>query len=178
MGVGLQFTRMDYGHQVLSEQSPERAVGGGAHGAVIIGQDLGGDDGLRAASEGGAILQEGFMGCGVGCQEDGRARAEVEGDDGAVVGAEDAEKGLDVGEVLGGLEEPEDVAEDGDGGRPWWELLLLQEAEEGMERSSDTERSEEEKPKVHGCIRTQINNGDFQQTTMVNFTYLYMGFFF
>ena len=47
-----------------------------------------------------------------------------------------------------------------------------------MERSSDTERSEEEKPKVHGYIRTQINNGDFQQTTMVNFTYLYMGFFF
>lgn len=49
----------------------------------------------------------------------------MEGDDGAVVGAEDAEKGLDVGEVLGGLEEPEDVAEDGDGGRPWWELLVL-----------------------------------------------------
>ena len=80
----------------MSEKLPERAVCGGADGAVVVGEDLGGHDGLRAAGEGGAAVEEGFVGGGAGGEEDGRAGTEVEGDDGAVVPAEGTEEGLDV----------------------------------------------------------------------------------
>ena len=45
---------------------------------------------------------------------------------------------------------PEEVFEDGDGGRVWQEVVLvLEQAEKYVDRCADESRGKEEKPKLH-----------------------------
>lgn len=73
---------------------------------LVAEEYFGGLEGRRAAGENSGVLDQGAVGCAVAGYEDGGSGPDVEGDDGAVLVAEAAEGGLQVGEVLGGLEEP------------------------------------------------------------------------
>jgi hypothetical protein len=109
--VGLDARRVeDLGGEVAAEDAPRGAVGGRADVVLVAGDDLTDGEGWGAVGEYGAVLDEGFVGEATVGHEDGRARADVEGDYGPVGGVEVADDWLELGE---GPAEPLDSAEDG-----------------------------------------------------------------
>lgn len=78
----------------MAKHPPEGAVSRGAHGVLVAEEYLGGLEGGRAAGKNSGVLDKGAVGGAVAGYEDGGAGADVEGDDGAVLGAEAAEDGL------------------------------------------------------------------------------------
>lgn len=87
-GVGVEFQARgveDFGDEVTAEEIPIGAMEGGEDGDVVTVEDLGGGGGRGTVGEGGAVVDESLVGEGVAGDEDDRARAEVEGEDGTVV---------------------------------------------------------------------------------------------
>lgn len=90
-GVGLESEARrveEFGDEVTTEEVPVGAVEGSEDGDVVAVEDVGGGGGRGAVGEGGAVVDESLVGEEMAGDEDDRARAEVEGEDGAVVGME------------------------------------------------------------------------------------------
>lgn len=88
-GVGFDLRGVeDLGCDVAAKEAPPGAVSSGADFAAVVGVHLAGGEGLGPVGEDGAILDECFVGQGVGPYEDGRAGPDMEGYDGAVFGLE------------------------------------------------------------------------------------------
>lgn len=81
----------DLGGEVAAEEAPSRAIDRGADVMLITAKNSVGGQGLGAISENGTILDQGPVGEGVGGDEDGRTRADLEGDNGSILGVEVSE---------------------------------------------------------------------------------------
>ena len=75
----------DLGGEVAAENSPGRAVEGGADGMLITAENFADGEGLSAISENSALLDQGLVGEGIGGDEYDRARAEMDCEDWAVL---------------------------------------------------------------------------------------------
>ena len=81
----------DLGSEIAAEEAPEWAVRGGVDAVLVAGEDFDQRRNWRAVGEESAVLEEGVVGNGAVGYEDGDARANAEGDDGAVFGDGGAE---------------------------------------------------------------------------------------
>lgn len=78
----------DFGNEVTAEEVPVGAVEGSEDSDMAAVEDLGGGGGRGAVGKGSAVVDESLVGEEMAGDEDDRARAEVEGEDGAVVDME------------------------------------------------------------------------------------------
>lgn len=77
-----------FGDEITAEEAPVRAVKGSEDGDVVTVEDLVSDGGRGTVGDGSAVVSESLVGEGVAGDEDDTTRAEVEGEDGAVVDME------------------------------------------------------------------------------------------
>lgn len=90
-GVGVEFQARgveDFRDEVTTEEVPVGAVEGVEDGDLVAVEDLSSGGGRGAASECSAVVVESLVGDGMGGDEDDRAGAEVECEDGAIVSME------------------------------------------------------------------------------------------
>ena len=81
-----------YPCKITAEETPSRAIrGGGDVVEVTRGRDPIDGESSRAVGEDGTILDEGFVDDGAVGDDDGRGRADMDGDDGAIFGRETAQ---------------------------------------------------------------------------------------
>lgn len=91
--VGFDTRRMeDLGSKITAEETPEWAVRSGVDVVLVTGSNLGDGWSRRTVGEESAIEDESIVGDRTVGDEDGRAGADGEGDDGTVFGDEGAEK--------------------------------------------------------------------------------------
>ena len=74
------------GHEVAAEETPGRAIGARTDVSLVTIHDSTGRTRLRTVGENGSVLHQGLVGEGVLGDEDGRARADSESEDWAVLG--------------------------------------------------------------------------------------------
>ena len=106
------------GGEVAAEGAPRGAVGGRADVVLIAGEDLADGESGGAVGEEGALVDEGVVGEGAVGDEDGRAKADAEGQDGAVFGPEAHQDWLHL-QLRERPCEPYDAGDEGDVWRPW-----------------------------------------------------------
>lgn len=109
----------DLGHEVAAEGAPRGAVGGGIDGAFVGGEEEACGGVGRAGGEEGAATNEGLVDEVGGRDDDERALAHAEREDGAVDAAEVADN-VDERAVL--EEDLEEVADDGPAARAGGEV--------------------------------------------------------
>lgn len=117
VGIGFDTRRVeDFRGEVTAEKPPSWSIGGRADIVLITGNYFADSKGRRTVGESSSVLDKSLMGEGVTGDEDGRARADAEGDDRAVFGTYVLKNRLELGERF---EEQKKAANDGNGRRTW-----------------------------------------------------------
>ena len=74
------------GREIAAEETPGRAIGARIDVSLVTAHDSTGRKRRRTVGENGSVLHQGLVGEGVLGDEDGRARADSESEDWAVLG--------------------------------------------------------------------------------------------